>query len=172
MSDGVKVEGLADLEAALADLGKSLGRAVLRRVGKAELEPMADRARAMAPDDPATSASIADTIIITTKRPAGQKAAGAVAFARARAAGLSAGEARAAARAAGTGDVDIFMGPNRDPKAVQQEFGNSLHVAQPYMRPAWDAQKSALPEAIGKALWTEIQKAAARKARRDAKRGG
>lgn len=172
MAGTVKIEGLDDLDAALAELGKSLGRSVLRRVGIKALQPMAAQARALAPDDPATPRSIAETIIVTTKRPPGAKSAGARAFAAARGAGLSTAEARSAARAAGSGDVEVFMGPNRAPKNVQQEFGNSRHAAQPFMRPAWDAGARPAVEDIGRDLWAEIEKAAARKARRLARKAG
>ncbi|MER2507452.1 MAG: hypothetical protein ABTQ27_01705, partial [Amaricoccus sp.] len=40
----IRVEGLSETEAALAALGKSLGRAVLRRVGIRALTPMAEAA--------------------------------------------------------------------------------------------------------------------------------
>lgn len=165
----VKIEGLSETDAALAALGKSLGKAVLRRVGKAALQPMAAVAQRLAPDDPATSEAIADTVIVSTKRPKGSKSASTKAFAAARGAGLSVSEARSAARAASSGEVEVFMGPNRDPKNVQQEFGNSRHAAQPYMRPAWDTGKSIALDAIKDDLWAEVEKTAARKARREAK---
>jgi HK97 gp10 family phage protein len=45
----VKLSGFRELEKALSELPKSTGRNVLRRVAKGALEPMADRARALAP---------------------------------------------------------------------------------------------------------------------------
>lgn len=171
MSTKFTVDGLSDLDKALGDLGKSLGRGVLRRVAVSSLQDMASQARSAAPNDPGTSESIAETIIVTTKRPKGEKSAAQRAFAQARAAGLDAGQARSAAKAATGGETEVsaFMGPNRDPKAVQQEFGNSRHGAQPFMRPAWDAKKGPVVDQIGSDLWREINKAAARAASRAAK---
>lgn len=170
MAKGVThIEGLAACEEALAALGKSLGKGVLRRVGIKALQPMAERARASAPNDPDTAASIADTIIVSTKRPKGAASASARAFAAKRGAGGSVEDARAAAKAASSGAVEIFMGPNRDPKAVQQEFGNRNHGPQPYMRPAWDSEREPAVTEIGKDLWAEIERTAARKAARDAR---
>jgi len=166
----IRVEGLSETEAALAALGKSLGRAVLRRVGIRALTPMAEAARAMAPDDPATPESIAETIIVTTKRPTRERSAAARAYGAVRYAGGSVAEARAAAKAAGAGTVEVFMGPNRDPKAVQQEFGNSRHGPRPYMRPAWEAGKMGALEAVRDDLGAEIARTAARAAARAARK--
>lgn len=171
-SGKVRLEGLAETEAALAALGKSLGRAVLRRVGIRALTPMAEAARAMAPDDPATSESIAETIIVTTKRPARAKSAAQRAYGAVRYAGGSVEAARAAAKGAGSGVVEVFMGPNRDPKAVQQEFGNSRHGPQPFMRPAFEAGKLGALEAVADDLGAEIARTAARVARRAARKAG
>lgn len=168
----VKIEGLRETEEALRALGKSLGKGVLRRVGMKALTPMRDQARAMAPNDPETPENIAETIIISTKRPAGEKSEATRAFARTRGMGGSTAQARAAAKAAGAGSVMVYMGPNRDPKAVQQEFGNVNHGPQPFMRPAWDAQKVPALEGIKDDLWVEIEKTAKRKARREARAKG
>lgn len=161
-----RIDGLRETEAALAELGKSLGRSVLRRVAIKALEPMQATAQQLAPNDPDTQASIAETIIVTTKRPKGEKSAAARAYASA--GGGSAG--KAAAKAAGGGEVTVFMGPNRDPKAVQQEFGNVNHGPQPFMRPAWDEHKRPALDFVGDELWSEISKTAARKAKREARK--
>lgn len=161
----VQLEGWRELEAALADLGKSLGKGVLRRVGIRALTPMAEDARAKAPNDPETPESIAETIIVTTRRPAGAKSAAQRAFGAVRAAGGGVAEGRAAAKAAG-GAVEVFMGPNRDPKAVQQEFGNSRHGPQPFMRPAFAAGAQDALDAVAGDLGAEIEKTAQRRAAR------
>src|SRR5690606_5127845 len=54
MATTVRVDGLRELNDALEQLPKSTQRSVLRRVGLKALQPVADAARAMAPDDPAT----------------------------------------------------------------------------------------------------------------------
>ncbi|WP_298618650.1 hypothetical protein [uncultured Zoogloea sp.] len=162
----VQLEGWRETEAALADLGKSLGKSVLRRVGIRALGPMAEDARAKAPNDPETPESIAGTIIVTTRRPAGAKSAAARAYAATIGAGGGVAAARAAAKGAGAGAVEVFMGPNRDPKAVQQEFGNSRHGPQPFMRPAFAAGAEGALDAVATDLGAEIEKTARRRAAR------
>ena len=54
-------------------------------------------------------------------------------------------------------------------QATQQEFGNENHGPQPFARPAWDANKSAMLDGITDDLWQEIQIAAARLAKKLAK---
>ena len=50
-----------------------------------------------------------------------------------------------------------------------QEFGTVEHAAQPFMRPAWEGNKDAALEIIKRDLGGEIEKAAARLARKAAK---
>jgi HK97 gp10 family phage protein len=163
MAQTFKIAGLRELENALGELPKSTGKNVLRRVAVKALTPMRDAARALAPNDPETAASIAETIIVTTKRPDGDKSDAARAFARG---GI------AAARAAGSGPVKAYMGPaTRHPKVWQQEMGNVNHGPQPYMRPAYDEGRRPAIEAIKDDLWAEIDKAAKRLAKKRAKIG-
>lgn len=68
------------------------------------------------------------------------------------------------------GVVEIHIGSS-DVGGLQQEFGNVNHVAQPSGRPAWEARKEATLTDIGKGLWIEIEKAAARAAKKRAKAG-
>ena len=49
-----------------------------------------------------------------------------------------------------------------------QEFGTVKDPRQPYLRPAWDAERIGVLEGIKEDLWAEIEKAAARRARRAA----
>lgn len=101
----------------LPDLAKRKGLEPL--VVKA-LTPMRDTARAIAPDDPATTApwDLKSSINVSTTQ-VGAKAYDSIASARA------------------------FMGPTRYgyPQAVFQEFGTVNMVATPYMRPAYDNDK-------------------------------
>lgn len=86
----------------------------------AALQPMAETARFLAPDDPGTGPpwDLKSSIEVSTKR------RGVKSFERLE---------RAAA----------FMGPTRFgyPQAMFQEFGTINMVATPYMRPAFDADK-------------------------------
>ncbi len=65
--------------------------------------------------------------------------------------------------------AEMFVGPGSDPAAVQQEFGNVLHAAQPSLTPAWEAEKMGVLKTIQTDLWAEIKKAADRLARKTAR---
>lgn len=160
----VQVEGLRETEAALRELGKSLGKAALRRTAKSALQPFDDRWRALAPDDPSTGGNdLRSSGGISTRLVKSQAKQHRKMFRNDRS------------------TIEMFAGPN-DRAAVPLEFGTGERVQvktgksvgsvspTPFVRPAWDATKGAMPGAIGSDLWTEIRKSAERKARRDAKR--
>lgn len=155
----VKLEGFRELERALADLPRATGKSVLRRVAKAALEPMADSAAAKAPTD---SGKLAFSIVVSEKR---------TRRARASATRLVRGKFRAAAS---TG-IAIAMGPAAGQGTLQYatfvEFGTIDTPAQPFMRPAWASGSEAALEYIKDNLSTEIEKAAARVAKKQAKAG-
>lgn len=137
MSSGrVKVEGLAGVEAALAALGKSAGRRVLRRIAIARLEPVAEAMRQGAPVD---DSDLRDSIAVSTKRPR-----------------------RHFKRDA----VEAHAGPGQNPQAHLQEFGTQHHGPQPFARPAWDQEKGNLLPGLAEELWADIQKTAQRAAKR------
>lgn len=173
----VKVEGLADLDAALADLSKAAARGALRRAGIAAMAPMAEIARNLAPVD---DGELRDSIIVSAKA----KGAGADVGKAEFAAALRAGQGRAAARQAligarrearATGSfVELFMGPTQGKtkansiKRYAQEFGTYKMAAQPYMRPAWDQDKDAALERLSDTLRAEIDKSLERARRKAA----
>lgn len=158
----VKIEGLKELERALAQLPKATGKSVLRRVLKKRAEPVAEAMRAAAPVD---DEHMKKSIIVSTKRPVGHKSDAARAFATA--GGGAAG--RAAAKAAGSGPVEVFVGPGRHPQAIFQEFGTSHHDPQPFARPGWDQTKDGVLAGLKDDLWAEVKKSAARLAKKQAK---
>jgi HK97 gp10 family phage protein len=141
MANGVtvKVEGLREVDAALGQLGKATGRNVMRRVAVARLQPIAEDMRDKAPVD---QSDLRDSIIVTTKNPKRNRK---------------------------RSQVEAHAGPGRHPQAHLQEFGTQHHGPQPFVRPAWDAGKDELLEGIADDLWTEIEKAAARQARKAAR---
>jgi hypothetical protein len=49
------------------------------------------------------------------------------------------------------------------------EFGTAHQPPQPWFRPVWDAMKRGVLDSIAGLLWSEIQKAAARAARKAAR---
>ncbi len=155
MAKGVRVavEGLREIDAAIGELGKSTGRNVLRRVAVARLEVMAEEARRLAPDDPNTGGNdLRSSIAVSTRL----------------------GKRQGRLNRKSKSEVEAHMGPagpggNVPPQGIQQEFGNRNHGPQPFVRPAFDAGKDALLEGIGADLWAEIEKAAARQAKKAAR---
>ena len=153
----IKVEGLAELEKNLFQLGST---STARRVGQRSLligsEPMVSAIKALAPKD---KGMLAESV----------KA-----------------QASTKNRSADTAEVVIGIdqsvqppvvvsrkrgkGQYRDPGvmgvAVLQEFGDSKMPANPFFRPGFEATAEAVILRAGQTLGPEIEKAAARQARR------
>lgn len=123
---------------------------MLRRVAKAALKPVEDAARSLAPDDPRTASPDLKTSIVTSTR-------------------LTKRQAKAA-RKEGKSSIEMYTG-TKDKAAVPQEFGTVNHGPQPFMRPAWDSNKDGVLKHVGEQLGSEIEKAAARLAKKRAKAG-
>lgn len=150
MKTTVHISGLRELDAALGELPKATARSVLRRVGIKALQPMADAAREMAPDDPTTGGvDLKASITVGTKLNDRQK--------------------KLQRRRDDKAFAEVYMGTN-DPAGVQQEFGNVNHGPQSFMRPAFSAHAEGAVKIVGKELGDEIEKAAKRLARRAAKK--
>lgn len=143
MKTTFKVDGLAELDRRLADLTQSAGKGVLRRVGRKALQPFDAAWRAKAPKltrQMAESGSVGSKLTKSVRKAVERESS-----------------------------VEVFAGPGSNPQALQQEFGNHNHVAQPFVRPAWAETKGQALEIVRTELGTEIVKAAKRKARKDAK---
>ncbi|MDF1606957.1 HK97 gp10 family phage protein [Hoeflea sp. YIM 152468] len=152
MKTTVKIEGLRDLEVALSELPKSTGKAVIRRTLKKAGEPIADRWRSLAPDDPNTSGDdYRSSITVSTKLSKRQRAAHRKMFRDDKA------------------SVEMFVGAGPLPHPHQQEFGNVNHGPQPAGRPAWDEKQGQALGIIRTEMWSEIEKAAKRLARKAAR---
>jgi hypothetical protein len=65
--------------------------------------------------------------------------------------------------------VEVFVGAGGLAQATQMEFGNVKDAPQPFMRPAWDAESRATLDRLAALMWAEIEKTAARQARRAAR---
>lgn len=139
----VHVEGLRELEQALKQLPRANAKAVLRRTLKEAGEPIAKSARAKAPK---FEMYLSESIDVGTKLSRRQ-------------AGLHKKQS----------PVEMFVGPGPDPAAHLDEFGSVNGPAQPFMRPAWDENKDQALETIANLTWIEIEKAAARLAKKAAK---
>jgi HK97 gp10 family phage protein len=145
----VKFTGGRELDRALGELGsKALAKGVLTRVGKKRLQPIADRANQLAPDDPSTPGGLHESFIVGTKLNKRQSSL---------------------AKKAGKDFVEVYAGTN-DPAAVPQEFGTVNHGPQPMLRPAWEEGKGDLLQGLATDIWAEIKKTADRLAKRLAKK--
>lgn len=161
----VKIEGLAELEKALAELPKATGKNVLKRVLTKRAQPFDSAWRALAPDDPETGGNdLKSSGGIGTKLSPRQKSLHRKMFRDDMA------------------SVEIFAGPGALTQAITSEFGTGPRVHEngkfvgespphPFVRPAWDSNKDGLLDGIAKDLGDEIMKAASRLARKRAKVG-
>lgn len=140
----VKVEGLKELEQALQQLQRANAKAVLRRTLKEAGQPVAKTARALAPIE---MGYLRESIDVGTK--------------------LSRRQSKLHKKQS---PVEMFIGPGPDPAAHLQEFGSGPgHQAQPYLRPAWDQHKNEVLDTIANRTWLEIERTAARLAKKAAK---
>jgi HK97 gp10 family phage protein len=145
----VQTTGFRELEAALAELGKvATQKAAARRALIKAAEPVASMAEALAPRD---TGGLAISIGIGTQLTKRQAALHRRMFRSDRAA------------------VEVFVGAGGLAQATQMEFGNVKDAPQPFMRPAWDAEGRATLDRLAALMWTEIEKTAARQARRAAR---
>jgi HK97 gp10 family phage protein len=147
----VKLEGFRELEAALAQLPKSTGKNVLRRVAKGALEPMADKARGMAPID---QGDLKAAIMVSEKR--------------------TKRVTRINRFDKNTG-IEMAMGPVSGKGVLNYatfaEFGTNDTRATPFMRPSWEGGKNEALEYVKSNLGLEIEKAAKRLAKKAARAG-
>lgn len=142
----VKIEGLRELEQALSELPKATARNTLVRTLK---KGAARVQEAWAPNVPVLTGHLQHSINIgpSSKLTPRQKRD---------------------AKKEGKYFAEYHVGTS-DPAGMQLEFGNVNMPAQPSGRPAWDSTKDDVLRNIGKDLGTEIEKSAARQARKAAK---
>ena len=168
MATTVKIEGADELNRELEKLAKPATRkASARRALKNAAKPLVSSMRSNAP---VRAGHLLSGIDVSTKAVGGD--AGKAAFASALRSGGTRQDAVGAlrdARRAASGSVNMFVGPGRHPQAITQEFGTWFHPPQPFVRPAWDSNKSGMLEQIKKDLWSDIQKSVARAERRAAR---
>ena len=136
----VKLEGFKELERELERLSKAAGKGVLRRSLKKAAMPMKDTMHDLAPRGDTASDDLADSISIGTKLSKRQAGLHRKMFRDDRAA------------------VEMFVGAGPDPASWTQEFGTINHGAQPFARPAWDAEAQPTLDRLGRILWDEFEK--------------
>lgn len=156
----VHIEGLRELDRALGDLPKATAKNVLKRVLLKRAKPLEDAARANAPVDIGHLAASAAATTRLSRRQARLHRRESGGGARRTAEGW---------RSDPKGDVFVFVGFPSSPKSIVQEFGSIDQSPQPFMRPAWDAEQRGILEGLKTDLWTEIDKAAKRLARKQAR---
>jgi len=141
----MKTEGFAEIERELSKLSKVAGKGVLRRALKKAGEPLAESMRSRAPrnDD-----ELAQSIGVSTKLSKRQRSRHRKMFKDDRA------------------SVEVFVGAGALPQAHLQEFGTVFHAAQPFARPAWDADRVPLLGRLATLTREELDKAIARALRR------
>jgi HK97 gp10 family phage protein len=140
---GLKIEGLRECEDALRELPRATGKNVLRRALLAASEPIADAWGRITPVFRGTL----------------QKSVGSGTRLSRRQRGLHVKRS----------DVEVFVGAGPLPQAHMSEFGTAHQPAKPAGRPAWDNNKMKALASIKSDLWSEIEKARARLARKAAR---
>ncbi len=146
MATAFKVEGFAELAANLDELPKATQRGVLVRTLTKEGQPVADTASRMAPE---RSGRLSFSIVVSQQLTARQRREPKVSW------------------------VEVHIGPAGGLGSLAYasfiEFGTVLMPAQPYMRPAWEAHKASVLTGIKFTLGAEIERSAARLARKRAR---
>lgn len=146
MAQTVTLSGFKEMEAALEEVSRSIGKAIVRRALISAAESMARTARANAPKGP--DMYLSEGISVGTRLSRRQAGLHRKMFRDDRA------------------SVEVFVGAKPDPAAHIQEFGNDANTPQPFMRPAWDAEKMPTLDRLKVEMWDEISKAGERAARR------
>lgn len=172
------IEGLAEVDAALSELNRATARNVARRALRKVGMVIAQAAEALAPDDPATPAPDLHRSIAVSPRLINKRGlsdfANEMAMTGDRVAAVA---ALRTARRGSIGDapiVTMFVGPSNLPARYAHlvEFGTEHSAAQPFMTPAWEANKNQALGMVAGELKKEIAAAAARAARKAARLRG
>jgi HK97 gp10 family phage protein len=167
----VRVEGLAELEAALDALPEAVARTTLTRTLRKAAGPIQAEMQAKAPQ---RTGGLRNSIVIRTRI---RNTVGFAEYSSTLAGGGSIREARGALRdarrgagsganAAARAEVNIVVGA---PHGRLLEFGTVKMPAHPFARPAWEGGKSGALTTISVELGAEIEKSRARLARRAAR---
>jgi HK97 gp10 family phage protein len=153
--------GAKELEAALRELPKRIGKATITRALKKAAAPIEADAQLRASE---TKAALGERgVSISTKLSRRQKRG----------------------KRVDKNTVELYIGAHSARRGLAHliEFGTGMRrhksgkstgrmAARPFMRPAWDANKGRLLEVISDELWIEIKKTAERLARRRAREAG
>lgn len=138
----VKVEGLSELIAGLEELTKATATNVQKRALKEAAAPIEADAKLKAPR---LTGLLQRSIDIGSKLSPRQRSSPKLS------------------------KVEVYVGPPSMERGIVAEFGSVKQSPKPFMRPAWDANKTKALATIKDNLKTEIDKAAQRAARKAAK---
>ncbi|MEE4452865.1 HK97-gp10 family putative phage morphogenesis protein [Novosphingobium resinovorum] len=171
----MKTTGFKELDVALAGLkDKATSRRVAERALRRGAEPIRDRAKELAPDDPDTGKGKYLVEAIKIGRAAGvQQKLGNSGSVVSTFVGIDGSVKRAKPSTKrftkkGTGKP----GGGVAAYSIFMEEGSATHSAQPYMRPAFEEKKEEAVENMADILREEIFEAQARAARKAARNGG
>lgn len=153
MKFSVKTTGLRDLEREMERLKPAAAKAALRRSLLAAAKPLVADMQERAPVDPNGKQSLKKSIGVGTRLEKRQ-------------AGLHRKMFRDDKAA-----VEMFVGPSYSRGAGGrhghlQEFGTRHHAAQPFARPAWDADRGAILDRLSAEMWANVEKAIIRAGKR------
>lgn len=154
----IKTQGFKELDAALGEFRPATAKNILKRVGLAALEPVAEDMAARAPVDENGEQQLRKSIAASDKLNRRQKR-------------LNRQPTTVEVYAGPAGNVGSSGSSNPPPSGPQQEFGNERHGPQPFARPAWDANQNQVLEDVKEGLGAEIEKAKERARRRALKAG-
>lgn len=151
MKTSFRVDGMPELNSTLSEMSKGLARGALTRIAVAALkDEFVPVAKSLAPDDPATGGNDLKSSIVAG--PASK---------------LNTRQKRMNKKRDDKSFGEGFAG-TADPAGVPQEFGTVNHGPQPFMRPAWSQTQKPLLDHVAKNAWPEVEKTAARAAKRKA----
>jgi HK97 gp10 family phage protein len=168
----MKIEGLKELDAALSELPKATAKNNMRRAAETALQPVVDHAKSLAPAGKprkvgkryVTGGDLKRSL--TVSRKLGKSAAK---------------KMREEQRREGKYSINVYAGASPMRYAHLVEFGTKPRYhkktgkfvgqmpARPFMRPAWDANKTQVLATFQKDMWARIEKSAKRLARKAAK---
>ena len=139
----IHIEGLAELQEALAELPKATATNALKRALTNAADPFVQTAQQLAPH---MTGKLQTSIKVGSKLSKRQKS-------------LYRKESK----------VEIFVGPAALRQAITQEFGTVYEKPQPFLRPAWSSNWRGVLDSIAKELADEIEKTRQRAARKAAR---
>ena len=153
----MELKGAKELEKALLELPKRIGKNAIKRALVKVAGPIAEDAKSRAPVD---SGKLKERIAVSATLSRRQRKG----------------------RNKDKGLVEVFVGAGARRHAVLVEFGSGprQHESgkgtgqvqpQPFMRPAWEAGKQKALDSLARELAVEIERAAARAAKKKAKAG-